>query len=81
MWQDMVITNVQWVFTIALLFTILDKTRKPTLSTSLISSLGIYVIAFTFSTLELWWSALSAAIMATEWGIIAYQRYRLDRKN
>jgi hypothetical protein len=80
MWQDSVITGVQWIFVVALLFTILDKTKKPTLLTSFVSSAGIYIIAFTFATLELWWSFASAAIMATEWGVIAYQRYRLDKK-
>ncbi|OGG80471.1 hypothetical protein A3A39_04200 [Candidatus Kaiserbacteria bacterium RIFCSPLOWO2_01_FULL_54_13] len=79
MWQDWLVGTVQWVFTIALLFTILDKTKKPPLSTAILTSIGIGIVAITFATLDLWWSFVSAAIMSFEWAIIAIQRYRLDK--
>ena len=79
MWQDWAINLVQWVFVVNLFFVILDKTKKPPLLPSVVTSAGIFVIAAAMATLELWGSAMSAVIMAIEWGIIAYQRYRLDR--
>lgn len=81
MWQDLLITSVQWIFTITLLATILDKRKKPPLWPSIITSAGVYMISFAFASLGLWWSFLTAFIMATEWGIIAYQRYRLDKES
>lgn len=80
MWQDWLITTVQWIFTITLLLIIRDKDKKPAFLPSLITSIGVFAISFAFATLELWLSFVSSAIMATEWGIIAYQRYRLDKK-
>ncbi|MBI4093429.1 hypothetical protein HY417_00540 [Candidatus Kaiserbacteria bacterium] len=80
MWQDWLITSVQWIFTISLLLIIRDKDKKPPFLPSIITSVGVYLISFAFATLGLWLSFLSALIMATEWAIIAYQRYRLDRK-
>lgn len=41
----------------------------------------IYALSFTFYTLNLWTSTLSAFILATEWAVITLQRYDLDRKN
>ena len=78
MWQDWAINLIQWVFVVNLFFFILDRTKKPPLIPSIISSAGIFLISITLATLGLWGSAMSAAIMSFEWAIIAYQRYRLD---
>lgn len=80
MWQDWLIMTVQWIFTVTLVLIILDKDKKPAFLPSIITSVGVYAISFAFASLGLWLSFVSSAIMATEWGIIAYQRYRLDKK-
>ena len=81
MWQDWVIMSAQWVFAVTLLMIILHKDQKPPFLSSLITSFGIYAIAFAFATLGLWLSSLSAIVTATEWAIIAYQRYRLNKSD
>ena len=78
MWQDWVISIVQWWFVITLIPTIRDKTQKPALMTGVSATIGLYVIAFANATLDLWAASLSSAILASLWALLAYQRWRLD---
>lgn len=80
MWQDLLIMSVQWVFAVALLAVILNKTQKPPLWSSIFTSIGLFAIAFALGTLELWLATISATVNAIEWGIIAYQRYHLNKR-
>ena len=79
MWQDWIISIVQWIFVIALIPTVIHPNNKPTLFTSLTTGLAMYVFSFTYGTLHLWMAVLSSVILGTAWLILAYQRYRLNR--
>ena len=74
-WQDWVFSICNWIFSIALIPAILDK-EKPPVSTSLTNTVVLFVMAFTFSSLTLWLSALSISINGVLWFILAVQRFK-----
>lgn len=81
MWQDWMISILQWVFIVSLLPTIFHATHKPPISTSLIAGIGLLIMSATYLTLELYVSTFSSLILGVLWIIVAYQRYRLNWKN
>ncbi len=80
MWQDSLLALTQAVFVAAMIPTIIHPTKKPTLSTSLLNTCTIFVVVILYMTLNLWLSALGAFVLLLEWSILAYQRFRLDKK-
>ncbi len=79
MWQDWVLTLTQIIFMVSLVPTILHPTKKPAFITALVTAPTIFVVVYVYFSLELWWSMAAAFILATEWSILAYQRWRLDK--
>ena len=77
-WQDIVITIVIIVFTYALIPQIYQgfKQKKGliNLQTSIITSLGLGVISFTYFTLELYFSAIMAFINGILWIMLFFQK-------
>lgn len=78
-WQDMVLTGAQLFFAVSLLPSIFSK-DKPAFATSLMTSLMLYVICFVNFTLNLYGASLGLFVVATLWGILAIQKYLLNRK-
>jgi hypothetical protein len=58
-----------------------SRKQKPELSTSVVTSVIIYVFVITFVTLELWLSALATLGTAIGWTILAYQRWKQPKEN
>ena len=79
MWQDTVLALTQVIFAIALIPTILHPTKKPTLATSFTNASVISLVVLVYATLGLLASTLGAITLGLEWGLLAYQRYALDR--
>lgn len=79
MWQDWALTIVQFVFIASLIPTVIHPDKKPTLSTSVITTCGVFTVAFVYFTLELWISVFGGIILGLEWATLAYQRWQLDR--
>jgi hypothetical protein len=79
MWQDIVITIVQWVLLIALIPSIRHPEHKPALWSSIMTGTLLCVLAGTFWTLGLWSGALSALAVAGGWFVLAWQRWKLNR--
>jgi hypothetical protein len=77
MWQDHVIAGVQWVFAIALIPALVEKQHKPPMWTSVITALGLAIIAFAQATLGLWHSTGVCLVIALMWAVLAIQRSRL----
>ena len=77
MWQDIVITICLILFSYALLPQIYQgfKKRKAliNLQTSLLTTLGMYVLTITYFTLELTFSTAIAFITGTLWAILLFQ--------
>jgi hypothetical protein len=80
-WQDDVVAVIQWIFVFALLPTIFHPTNKPTFATAVITGTSLFVMAGTFFTVKWCFSALSMAAGGAAWTIVAYQRYRINRRS
>lgn len=78
-WQDVVIAIGNWIFVIALIPTVRAK-EKPALSTSILTGAVLAVFSFTFSTLSLLNSAVSAAAISITWFILAGQKLLRNQK-
>lgn len=81
MWQDFLLAGVIWVLLAALIPTVLHKTQKPTLATSLLTGSALAVIAFTYASLEFWNAALATTLISGTWFVLAYQRHRLNKRS
>lgn len=75
-WQDIVLTAGSWVFTIALLPSILGK-DKPPLTTSLLTGSILAIYTFTYATLSFWLTTASTGVLCIAWFILAFQKYRM----
>jgi hypothetical protein len=75
MWQDYAFTVVQIFFCITLIPMILAK-EKPPLASSITTGVALIAGALIFSTLHLWLTATTQAIVGIQWLILAYQRVR-----
>jgi len=78
MWQDIIITIMMIAFSYALLPQVYYgfKQKKSTINiqTSLITFLGMYVLAFIYSTLNLTFSTIIALITGSLWMLLFIQR-------
>jgi hypothetical protein len=71
-WQDWVFSVGQLVFLVALLPCIIGD-NKPEWSTSLITAITLSFFAYTYTTLRLTCSALTAALVAGAWWVLFVQ--------
>ncbi len=78
MWQDVLLAIVNWTLFVSLIPTVLSKTQKPTLLTSILTAVALAAITFTYATLSLWFAALPVLLTASAWFVLAYQRYKLN---
>ena len=77
-WQDIIITIANLLFTISLINQVVYGFRKKkgliTLTTSFLTTLGLYAITIAFLTLGLPMSALVSCVNGTLWLILLIQR-------
>ncbi len=78
MWQDYILTAVQFFFWIAIIPMLLAK-EKPPLASSIPTGIILLIAAGATATLHLWFAAISQAITGLEWLALAYQRIRQER--
>jgi len=78
-WQDIIFSIGSWIFTIALIPSILGK-DKPAISSSLITGLVLTVYVIAYGSLNFWLSSVSVGSAALAWFILAYQKYRIIKK-
>jgi hypothetical protein len=77
MWQDTVIALCQLAAVPAMLPSIFGK-DKPAFKTSFINMIIVSIITFTLMTLKLWFSAVTASLIAVCWAVLAFQKWRID---
>lgn len=81
LWQDLVLAGVQTFFCVNLIPMIRAGTGKTTpLFSSITTSVGLLIMAATFLTVPLVYSAITCSLIAVTWGVIAYQRIRFLRE-
>ena len=78
-WQEIVFFVGQMVFNISLIPSIMGK-DKPALLTSVLTSGMIFIYAFTYTTLSLWVTSISVATTGIFWAVLAFQKYKLNKK-
>jgi hypothetical protein len=78
-WQDIALAITQLIFAAALFPSILSK-DKPAFATSLMNSIMLYVISYVNLTLNLYGAAAGLFLVATLWGILAIQKYLINKK-
>lgn len=83
-WQDVVISAANLVFAYSLIYQVIHGFRKKkgslTLMASGLTSLGLYAMAVSFFTLELYFSALFAAVNGALWLALFVQRLIYGRE-
>ncbi len=77
-WQDIILSVGSWIFTIALIPSVISK-DKPALSSSLTTAIVLTVYAVVYVTISLWTAAASTVLVAVMWYTLAIQKIRLDR--
>ena len=78
-WQDMVIAGGQLVLVLSL-WPMVRAREKPPFLTIILNVVVVYMFAFTFSTLLLWFAMASSVAGATVWLVLAIQKYRQRKK-
>lgn len=78
MWQDTVIAICQLLFIVAMWPTIKGK-DKPALSTCIMNTVLVAVIAFCLGTLHLWFSLITATSTALLWLTLVIQKMKIDK--
>ena len=77
-WQDIVVTIANLLFAYSLVYQVYYGFKKKkgllTLTTSLLTVIGLYAISIAFFTLALYFSAISTTINGTLWLILLIQR-------
>jgi predicted cation transporter len=77
-WQDIVIAIVQVSLALALLPSVFKK-DKPALATSIMTGVLLTILAFTFATLSLSFSAFATMSGAALWYVLAVQKYLIKK--
>ena len=77
-WQDIVLTVVSWVFAAALIPQIVhgfrDKVGPIRHQTSVPTFVGLFIISFTYWTLDLPYSMITTFLVGLMWFILFVQR-------
>ena len=77
-WQDLVIAVVNAILTVSLVPQVYQNFRNKkgpiTFATSIPTFLGLYVMAFCFITLSLYYSAIMVSLCGTLWLVFFIQR-------
>lgn len=74
MWQDYVLIAISVLFCFTLVPMLFAKEKPPMLS-SIPTGIALLVIAFVYSTLELWLAAIGSAIVGLQWLTLTIQRF------
>jgi hypothetical protein len=79
MWQDWAIAGIQLAIAISFLPTIFHPMHKPELKTCIFTASCVLGFAVVYFTLQFWFAMMMASILALEWAIVGFQRYRLNK--
>jgi len=78
-WQDWVLSFATMMLGMSLIPTIRSD-DKPALSTSILTTVFVFVIGTTMVTMELWLSAAMNYLIVLGWGTITLQKLRQIRR-
>ena len=78
-WQDWIFSIGNFIFAAAVIPTIIGK-DKPALATSIVNTSFLVLFIVAFASLQLWLSAFASSLTTTAWFILAYQKYKQNKK-
>ena len=78
-WQDAALTASTLMFIVALMPTLLSKTAKPALSTSVMNVAVLAIMAVVYLSLSLWFAAATTTANCVLWSTLAVQTHALRR--
>ena len=78
LWQDFIFSIGGFAFFLALLPSILSD-EKPAFWTSFMTAAFLSLFVYTFTTLELWLSAVGQGLVALGWWTLTVQSYMKQR--
>ncbi len=81
MWQDILLGVVNWLLVVFLLPTVFSTSEKPVFVSSILTGTCLLGIAISYYTLGLTMGALPATLQALAWFVLAYQRFRINKKS
>jgi len=74
-WQDLVLSLGSVCFIVGLMPSVLSD-HKPAVATSITNAVALTAFTVTYMTLSLWFAALTTAITASLWVVLAVQKVR-----
>lgn len=78
MWQDYIITIVNFIFAYALIPQVLQGFREKkghiNFQTALFNTIGMYAVVIAYATLNLWFSTIVGTFNATMWLLLFIQK-------
>lgn len=74
-WQDIVLAVSIFAFNIALIPSVISKS-KPALSTSVLTSVFVFATVSVYVSLTLWYAAAMASVNGGLWATLAIQKFR-----
>ena len=77
LWQDIILAVGTWVMVICQFPTVLSKTRKPHVWTALPMLIILYIFAYVFATLDLYFTAVPTFIEGSIFGLLFYQSRKI----
>ena len=84
MWQDIVIASVSVLFGFILIPQLIDVWKKGValnIYTALLTSFGLFVLCYTFFTMELWISVIAEFFSGAIWFLLFVFSFKNKRKN
>lgn len=78
MWQDTVIAICQAFFVVSLI-PMVRSNEKPPLSTCIMSVVLVSTITLTLATLKLWFSVVTASMIAVMWTALTIQKIQMRK--
>ncbi len=79
-WQDPVLASGSLVFIIALVPSLVS-TKKPALSTSVLTGTVLAAFAAVYASLSLWFTTITTSVTSICWLVLALQQFRSTNRN
>lgn len=77
--QDIILAVSSLLFSVALIPSMIGP-HKPAITTSLLTAMVLFVIAGTYISLSLWFSAVTISINGICWLVLVLQKFKTARR-
>jgi len=78
-WQDALIGVASISYIVSEAIIIKSKTKKPPVSSAVITACFDFLVCIAFISLGLWFAAITSAVLFVEWTIIGWQSHKIGQ--